>query len=271
LSSRTETIKIKKKKHPFTIARELFLFFKGVFSLEKYALIIGASGGIGAACAKRLAQDGYSLILHYNRNIEAVKQLERELQETVTIIVQADLTKAEGVKKLLGQLSVPIELIVYTSGNSYVGLVTDMDDIQVQEMVQLHVTSPFQLIKEVLPSMIQRKQGNIVIVSSIWGLTGASCEVLYSTVKGAQNTFVKALAKEVAMSGIRVNAVAPGAVNSKMMDVFTEEDKTLICEEIPMGRLGECEEVADAVSYLASRQSSYITGQILSVNGGWHT
>ncbi|MFC3882327.1 elongation factor P 5-aminopentanone reductase [Bacillus songklensis] len=239
--------------------------------MEKYALIIGASGGIGAASAKRLARDGYSLVLHYNKGIEAVKQLERELQNTNVIVVQADLTKSDGAKKLCNQLSVPIELIVYTSGSSYVGLVTDMNDVQIQKMVQLHVTSPFQLVKELLPSMIQRKRGNIVVISSIWGLTGASCEVLYSTVKGAQNAFVKALAKEVAMSGIRVNAVAPGAVNSKMMDVFTEEDKALICEEIPMGRLGECEEVADAVSYLASGQSSYITGQILSVNGGWHT
>ncbi|HWO96882.1 MAG TPA: SDR family oxidoreductase [Bacillus sp. (in: firmicutes)] len=239
--------------------------------MEKYALIVGASGGIGSATAKRLATDGYSLVLHYNKGIKEVVRLQQELPEKNVILIEADLTEADGVKTLLQQLSVPIDVVVYTSGNSYVGLVTDMKDEEVQEMIQLHVTSPFQLVKELLPSMVQRKQGNIVMVSSIWGLTGASCEVLYSMVKGAQNTFVKALAKEVAMSGIRVNAVAPGAVSSKMMDVFIEEDKALICEDIPMGRFGSCEEVADAIAFLTSSQSSYITGQILSVNGGWHT
>lgn len=244
---------------------------KGAFRLEKYALIVGASGGIGSATAKRLAQDGYSLVLHYNMGIEEIKRLQQELPEKNAILIQADLTKADGVKKVLQQLSVPIDLVVYTSGNSYVGLMTDMKDEEVQEIIQLHVTSPFQLIKELLPAMIQRKQGNIVMISSIWGMTGASCEVLYSMVKGAQNTFVKALAKEVAMSGIRVNAVAPGAVSSKMMDEFAEEDKMLICEDIPMGRFGTCEEVADAIAFLASDQSTYITGQILSINGGWYT
>lgn len=239
--------------------------------MEKYALIVGASGGIGSAAAKRLARDGYSLALHYNRGIKEVMKLQQELPEKDVILIEADLTKENGVKTLVKQLSVPIDLIVYTSGNSYVGLMTDMKDEEIQEMIQLHVTSPFQLVKELLPAMIQRKHGNIVMISSIWGATGASCEVLYSMVKGAQNTFVKALAKEVALSGIRVNAVAPGAVSSKMMDEFTEEDKALICEDIPMGRLGTCEEIADAIAFLASGQSTYITGQILSVNGGWHT
>jgi 3-oxoacyl-[acyl-carrier protein] reductase len=242
-----------------------------VFKLEKYALIVGASGGIGAAAAKRLARDGYSLVLHYNKGKEAVQKLQMELQRPNTLCIQADLTSAEGVKMLFEQLPVQAELVVYTSGSSHVGLVTDMQDEQVQEMIQLHVTSPFQLARQVLPFMIQQKRGSIIIISSIWGLTGASCEVLYSMVKGAQNTFVKALAKETAPSGVRVNAVAPGAVSTRMMDEFTEEDKALICEDIPMGRLGTREEVADAVAFLASSQASYITGQILSVNGGWYT
>ncbi|WP_078413157.1 elongation factor P 5-aminopentanone reductase [Priestia abyssalis] len=239
--------------------------------MEKYALIVGASGGIGSAAAKRLAMDGYSLVLHYNRGVKEVVKLQQELPEKDVILIEADLAQEDGAKTLLKQLAVPIDLVVYTSGNSYVGLITDMKDEEVQKMIQLHVTSPFQLAKELLPAMIERKHGNMVMISSIWGVTGASCEVLYSMVKGAQNTFVKALAKEVAMSGIRVNAVAPGAVGSKMMDEFTEEDKALICEDIPMGRFGTCEEIADAIAFLASDQATYITGQILSVNGGWHT
>lgn len=108
------------------------------------------------------------------------------------------------------------------------------------------------------------------MITSIWGEIGASCEVLYSMVKGGQNSFVKALAKELAPSGIRVNGVSPGAVKTKMLDEFTEEELDDLKEEIPLGRLGRPEEIADAVSFAASERASYITGQILSVNGGWH-
>lgn len=239
--------------------------------MEKYALIVGASGGIGSATAKRLVRDGYSLILHYNKGEEAVKNLQTELEGWNTLAVQADLTHPDGVKRLCEQLPVRVELVVYISGTSHIGLITDIQDEQVQDMIQLHVTSPFQLAREMLPSMIQEKRGSIIVISSIWGLTGASCEVLYSMAKGAQNIFVKALAKEVAPSGIRVNGVAPGAVSTRMMEEFTDEDKALIAEDIPMGRLGTSEEIADAVAFLASPQASYITGQILSVNGGWYT
>jgi 3-oxoacyl-[acyl-carrier protein] reductase len=145
-----------------------------------------------------------------------------------------------------------------------------MTDEAVQDMVQLHVSSPFLLTRNLLPAMIRKKSGAIVAVSSIWGETGASCEVIYSMTKGAQNVFVKALAKELAPSGIRVNAVSPGAVKTRMMGSFSKEEEEMIADEIPMGRLAEAEEVADAVLFLLSAKASYITGQILSVNGGWH-
>jgi 3-oxoacyl-[acyl-carrier protein] reductase len=236
----------------------------------KYALITGASGGIGTSIARQLAADGYGLLLHYNRRREPVEKLKKELASTHVVPIQADLAAEDGVDVLLSQINRPVDVMVYNSGNSYYGLITDMSDELVQSLVQLHVTSPILLTKKLLPSMIAKKQGNIVIVSSIWGLTGAACEVVYSMVKGGQNAFVKALAKELAPSGIRVNAVAPGAIDTDMLRIFSKEDLQAIADDIPIGRLGTADEVAKTVSFLISDAASYITGQIISVNGGWY-
>ena len=236
----------------------------------KSALITGASGGIGRSIATQLAKEGFNLYLHYYKNKESVDELINGLPNANIHAICADLSQSDGVEILLSQLHEPVDVLVHNSGNSYFGLVTDMCDEMVQKMVQLHVTSPFLLTKRLLPHMISNKKGNIVVISSIWGLAGASCEVLYSMVKGGQNTFVKALAKELAPSGIRVNAVAPGAIDTNMLRLFSDEEMEMLREEIPMGRIGKPEEVAKAVSFLISEQASYITGQILSVNGGWY-
>ena len=132
------------------------------------------------------------------------------------------------------------------------------------------MTSPILLTKELLPKMIRQQHGNIVLVTSIWGQTGAACEVVYSTVKGAQISFVKSLSKELALNGIRVNGIAPGAVNTSMMAHFTEDELDMIKGDIPMGRLAEPSDIAESVSFLLSEKASYITGQIISVNGGWY-
>jgi 3-oxoacyl-[acyl-carrier protein] reductase len=127
------------------------------------------------------------------------------------------------------------------------------------------------LTKELLPKFLVKGSGNIVVITSIWGQTGAACEVAYSTAKGAQIAFVKALSKEVALNGIRVNAIAPGAVATPMMDGFTQEEVDQIAYEIPMGRLGQPDEIARSVAFLLSDESSYMTGQVLALNGGWYT
>ncbi|PLR69814.1 MULTISPECIES: elongation factor P 5-aminopentanone reductase [Bacillaceae] len=239
--------------------------------MKKVALITGASGGIGKAISKKLASEGYILYLHYHQNEKSINQLIHQLSDkTECMIVNADLSVQDGVKKLISQLNHKVDLLILNSGKSYYGLMTDMSEAEVQQMVQLQITSPYMLAKEIIPSMVNKRDGNIIVISSIWGIVGASCEVLYSMVKGGQNSFVKALAKEVAPSGIRVNAIAPGAVETDMLHSFTNEELINLAEEIPLGRIGQPDEIADAAVFLSSKKAGYITGQVLSINGGWH-
>lgn len=239
--------------------------------MEKYALVTGASGGIGKAITLKLIEDGYHVYAHYHQNEQEVQYLIDSLSDAKQMIIpiQADLANSTGVDHLVQSMKMPIELLVINSGISFYGLMTDMSEEEMNQMIAIHLTSPFKLTQKIIPSMIRKKSGNIIVISSIWGITGASCEVLYSMVKGGQNSFVKALAKELAPSQIRVNAIAPGAIETKMLSNFTSEELNELKEEIPLGRLGHPDEVADTVSFLASKQSSYITGQVLSVNGGW--
>jgi 3-oxoacyl-[acyl-carrier protein] reductase len=236
------------------------------------ALITGASGDIGKAIALKLSGKYKRIILHYHNNYETIVKVKDELERrgNDVIIVQADFSHKQGVNHFLKQYDGAVDLIVHNSGSSYFRLITDWDDQDAEDFIRLHVTSPFLLTKKLLPHMITKKQGTIIVVTSIWGITGAACEVLYSMVKGGQNTFVKALAKEVAPSGIKVNGIAPGAIDTKMLNEFTEAEKTALKEEIPEGKLGNPNEVANLVSYLASEQSNYINGQIISINGAWH-
>lgn len=239
--------------------------------MDKYALITGASGDIGMAISEKLLKEGYHLYVHYHQNEQAIINLKNKykLHSNMIVMIKADLSEKDGVKKLLEHIKIPVELVVLNSGMSHYGLVTDIKDDEINKMVELHITSPFRLIQKLIPSMVTKRKGNILFISSIWGITGASCEVLYSMVKGGQNAYVKALAKELAPSQIRVNAIAPGAISTKMLSNFNEEEMEQLCDEIPLGRLGTPEEIAETVSFLASDNSSYITGQVLSVNGGW--
>ena len=239
-------------------------------TLSKTALIIGASGDIGKEIAKTLLKEGYSTYLHFNRDKQSILDLMEEYGAEKIIPIQSDLTSDEGVQRIKNGVFSPIDTIVYNAGVTHYGLMTDIGEEAKRRMIALNITSLYSIIQNLLPGMLSKRNGNIVVISSIWGEIGASCEVLYSMTKGAQISFVKALAKEVALNGIRVNAITPGAVSTKMLDNFTVEEKLGISSDIPMGRLGLPHEIADAVSFLLSERSSYITGQVIGVNGGWN-
>ncbi|MBU8877901.1 SDR family oxidoreductase [Bacillus sp. FJAT-29790] len=239
---------------------------------KKFALITGASGGIGEAIAVKLAEEGYSLYLHYHQNKMAIEKLLVRLQsyEGEFIPIQADLSTKKGYKKVAKNIF-SLDAIVHNCGISLYGLLSELEEEEAEKLINLHVTTPLLLTKQLLPKLLTKESGNIVVISSIWGQTGAACEVAYSTVKGAQIAFVKALSKELAFNGIRVNAVSPGAVQTAMLEGFSFEELEDIKNEIPMGRLAAPENIADSVSFLLSEQASYITGQVLGVNGGWYT
>ncbi|PAD40123.1 SDR family oxidoreductase [Terribacillus sp. 7520-G] len=237
--------------------------------MDKVIFITGASGAIGSACARQLAGEGHQLLLHYNRNEQAMEELCRDIPESVLGTIRADLTTEQGLSELLGFLSFPIDQLVYAGGMAHYGMFQDMTNDEMDDLLAVHVKAPWRISRHVLPSMLTRRNGAIVIISSIWGERGASFEVAYSSVKAAQIGFVKGLAKEVGTSGVRVNAVTPGAIDTAMNSQLSPEEKLRITEDIPMDRFGKASEVADAVSYLLSDKASYVNGHALEVNGGW--
>jgi 3-oxoacyl-[acyl-carrier protein] reductase len=240
--------------------------------MKKFALVTGASGAIGRAISRKLASEGYSLYLHYNRNDKAIEELVGQIQHFggEYIPIKANLASKKGYLDLVANIF-SIDAIVHNAGHAHYGLLEDLEEAGADELIQVHLTSPMMVTKKLIPKLRQKEKGSIVLVSSIWGQTGASYEVAYSAVKGAQIAFAKALSKELASSGIRVNAVAPGAILTPMVEGFSQEEIEAITADIPSGRLGQAEEVADSVEFLLSDKSSYINGQVLAVNGGWLT
>lgn len=237
--------------------------------MGKYALITGASGSIGRAIAQQLSKRGYSLFLHCNTNCSALTEWVVCLETDVSII-PADFTQIEEINKLVDHISAPLDVIVHNSGQEQYGLLQEFSDEAVMDNIFVNLTSQILLTKRLLPSMINRKSGKILFVSSIWGQTGSGCETIYSAAKGGQIAFLKSLAKETALCGIQVNGVAPGAVETNMISQFDQDELEMISRDIPMGRLGKPEEVAALIAFLASDNTPYLTGQIIGINGGWY-
>ncbi|KPH71719.1 MULTISPECIES: elongation factor P 5-aminopentanone reductase [Bacillaceae] len=238
--------------------------------MGKNVLVIGASGDIGQAIVERLAKDGYQLILHYHKNSEAMTELRRKIKDKgVLSVIQADLSNEKETNEFLNQLVFRIDIVVFASGKAEFRLFQETSDTLMDQMLNLHVKAPWKITRQVLPNMVQQHFGNIIFITSIWGNVGASYEVVYSSVKGAQNSFVKALAKEVGPSGISVNAISPGFIDTKMNRSLSEEEKAQVISEIPVNRAGLPSEIAHAVSFLLDEKSSYIQGEILNINGGW--
>lgn len=238
-----------------------------------WALITGASGEMGSAISLALAKKGIPLYLHYNRSKDKIEPILHACQQlgVPAVSVQADLSEPEQIVGMFRQFPVPPLLLVNNASLDHVGLMQYVTPGMFDELVAVNVRSAFFTAQSALPAMLSKRYGRIVNIASIWGQTGASCEVLYSLTKGAVIAFTKALAKELAPNGITVNAVAPGAISGGMMERFSAEEREWIAQDIPMGRLGLPEEVASLVAYLLAPDSSYITGQILAPNGGWYT
>lgn len=236
-------------------------------------LITGASRGIGRATALKFAENGYNVLIQYLNSKQAAESLCDEIAalgaDASTFC--ADVSDSEQVKALVGETQNRfghIDVLINNAGIAQSKLFTDITDEDWDRMMSVNVRSMFYTCRAVLPEMIRRKSGTIVNISSMWGQVGGSCEVHYSAAKAAVIGLTKALAKEVALSGIRVNCVAPGIIQTDMLSGFTADDLEAMRDETPLQRLGQAQDVARAVYFLASEESSFITGQVLAPNGG---
>ncbi|MMZ50616.1 3-oxoacyl-[acyl-carrier-protein] reductase FabG [compost metagenome] len=240
---------------------------------HKYACITGASRGIGAAIALRFAKNGYDLTLHYHSSAQEAERLAEQCRsEGVKVsLARADLAAADGAESLYSQLPQAPDVLVLGAGVDAYGMIQDVTAEEWEKIMNIHVRAPFFCARLALLHMVRQRFGRIITVSSIWGMTGASYEVLYSTAKGAVISFTKALAKEVAPSGITVNCIAPGLIRTDMMtNSFNDNELRAIIEDIPAGRMGTPEEIAALAMFLASKEAGYINGQIISPNGAWY-
>lgn len=233
------------------------------------ALITGGSRGIGAELVRRFAAGGYMVAFVYHRSHDAAKKI---AQECGALPICADLARkdevARAVREAKEQLG-HIDVLINNAAIAGFSLFTDISDVEWERFLAVNLSAAFYASQAVLPDMIARKTGAIINVSSMWGQVGASCEVHYSTTKAGLIGLTKALAKEVGPSGVRVNCIAPGVIETDMIGALTEETRAALREETPLGRLGTSAEVASAAFFLASSEAGFITGQVLGVNGGF--
>ena len=234
------------------------------------ALITGASRGIGKAIARQLAEDGFRVIVNYNDSPKEAERLILELNNTYSIecvALRADVSNREQVETMFAAAG-SVDVLVNNAGIAQQKLFTDITGQDWDRMFDVDVKGVFHCCQCALPYMIRQKHGKIINISSMWGQVGASCEVHYSAAKAAVIGLTKALAKEVGPSNIQVNCIAPGVIQTEMNAHLDEDTLDALKDETPLGVIGTAEDIAHAVSFLAGKQSHFITGQILGVNGG---
>ncbi len=242
--------------------------------MNKTVVITGASKGIGAAMAILFARKGYNVVIGYNESFQTAKLLSSSLSSqgynvmpfkvNVTNKLETDLIIKETVYKYGG-----VDVLINNAGVAFNGLITDTDEFDSDRVFDVNLKGVYNCCKSVTPVMVNQKRGKIINISSMWGQTGASCEVAYSAAKAGVNGLTKALAKELAPSGITVNAIAPGLIDTTMNSNISVEDLADFVEDIPLGRMGSADEIAETALFLASEGADYITGQIIGVNGGY--
>ncbi len=237
------------------------------------ALVTGASRGIGRAIAKRLAQDGYNVVVHYHQQCEKAETLAEELRAfgTDVLLCQADVGDARQVERMVREAEREfqgVDVLVCNAGHALQKLLTDTTDGEWRRMFEVHVDGAFYCCRAVLPHMIRRQAGKIVTISSMWGVSGGSCEVAYSAAKAALIGMTRALARELGPSHIQVNCVAPGVIDTDMNAGLDDDTRRELREQTPLGRLGTPEDIAAAVAFLCSKDADFITGQVLLADGG---
>lgn len=238
--------------------------------MKKTAIVTGASGDIGVAIAKIFINNDYNVIGIYHSNEESIERLSSLLGNNFYPF-QCDLSDFDSAQNLLifiEEKQFNIDVLINNAGISIIGLLQDLTKESWTKIWNTNVTSALSLSQAVIPLFLKQGYGKIINISSVWGNCGASCEVAYSTTKGAMNTFTKALAKELAPSNIQVNAIACGIIDTKMNSHLSNEDIEEIIEEIPAGRLGSTQDVAETV-YSLFTCNPYLTGQIITLDGGW--
>lgn len=237
--------------------------------MKQTVLITGASRGIGAAAARLFAAQGYRVAICCHTQMEKAEELAASLPDAAAFT--ADVAKETDVVRMVDAVHSrfgEIHVLVNNAGIAMQKMFTDTTAADWNRIFDVNVTGIFYSCRAVLPEMIRRKSGRIVNVSSMWGVTGASCEVAYSASKAAVIGLTKALAKEVGLSGITVNCVAPGVIDTEMNANLSAEDRAVLCDETPLARIGTAQEAAQAILFLASDRASFVTGQVLGVNGG---
>lgn len=243
--------------------------------MPKTVLVTGGSRGIGAATCIRFAEQGCNVILNYNRSREAALMI-AESQSSLGRAVypcHADISDRGSVEKMMDGIIREfgrIDILVNNAGIAKQQLFTDVTQSDWSSMLAVNLTGTFNCTQAAVKHMLHEHSGSIINISSVWGQTGASCEVPYSTVKAAIIGMTKALAKELGPSGIRVNCVAPGVINTEMNSALSLEDMQALIDETPLCRIGDADDVATAVTFLASEQASFITGQVIAPNGGFY-
>lgn len=240
---------------------------------RKTVLITGSSRGIGKAIAIKFAKKNYNVVINCIKNEEHLQSVKKEIEDYQVSCLSyvGDIGIYENAKELFAQVKKQfggIDILVNNAGISYIGLFQDMEPEVWNKLINTNLTSVYNCCHFAIPEMVQKKQGKIINISSVWGITGASCEVAYSATKGAINALTKALAKELAPSGIQVNAVACGAIDTEMNFFLDDQELLDLVNDIPTGRLGKAEEVADFVYQIATKHA-YLTGQAIVFDGGW--
>lgn len=238
------------------------------------AFISGASRGIGRAVALKLASLGYDLALNYHTNYEAAQNVQHEAQKygVKVLLLAGDIADENNVREMfrkIGETFGGADVVVNNASFAEQLMFQDITYEKWRRMFAVTVDGAFFTVQNALPHMLHEKRGRIINISSMWGEVGASCEVHYSAAKGALIAMTKALAKELGPSGITVNCITPGVIDTEMNAHLSAEDLTELCEETPLGRLGSPDDIAETVAFLASAEAGFITGQIIGVNGGF--